>query len=260
METTESTDVVKLLEEVDFEKAALHVKSLLGRLSTEDLLYFYGRYKQARCGRCTEEKPGFFDFQAKQKWAAWNQLGDMTKEEAMSQYVDKMDEVDPGWLDRVDLSSGCEEGGEKCWVSVSSLAKDQADRDVQIEDEAKTACDWIKEGNVDRFQKSVTESDVRGYRDENGLGLIHWAADRGLLDIVRILAEPGMGLDVNLQDDDGQTALHYACSNGHRDVTEFLLSLDGIDVTLRDSDGITAQETIDENSASLHQLFHIKKD
>ena len=75
METTESTDVVKLLEEVDFEKAALHMKSLLGKLSTEDLLYFYGRYKQARCGRCTEDKPGFFDFQAKQKWAAWSQLG-----------------------------------------------------------------------------------------------------------------------------------------------------------------------------------------
>jgi len=258
METTESTDVVKLLEEVDFEKAALHMKSLLGKLSTEDLLYFYGRYKQARCGRCTEDKPGFFDFQAKQKWAAWSQLGDMAKEEAMSQYVEKMDEVDPGWLDRVDLSSG-EDGGEKCWVSVSSLAKEQADRDVQIEDEAKTVCDWIKEGNVRRVESSLTENDVRKYRDENGLGLIHWAADRGCLEIVRILAG-NPGLDVNLQDDDGQTALHYACSNGHRDVTEFLLTLDGIDVTLRDSDGIAAQETIDENSASLHQLFHAKKD
>ena len=73
----------------------------------------------------------------------------MAKEDAMSQYVEKMDEVDPGWLDRVDLSSG-EDGGEKCWVSVSSLAKEQADRDVQIEDEAKTVCDWIKEGNVRR--------------------------------------------------------------------------------------------------------------
>ena len=91
-----------------------------------------------------------------------------------------------------------------------------------------------------RVESSLTENDVRKYRDENGLGLIHWAADRGCLEIVRILAG-NPGLDVNLQDDDGQTALHYACSNGHRDVTEFLLTLDGIDVTLRDSDGIAAQ-------------------
>jgi len=254
METTESTDVVKLLEEVDFEKAALHMKCLVGKLGTEDLLYFYGRYKQARKGICTEPKPGFFEFQAKQKWTAWHELGDMPKQTAMREYVDKMDEVDPGWMDKVDLLG---EGGEKAWVSVSTPAKEQADRDVDIADEAKTACDWIKEGNVEGVRKSLTDQLVRDFRDENGLGLIHWAADRGVVEIVRLLAETP-GLEVNLQDADGQTALHYACSNGHRDVTELLLTLEGIDTTIRDEDGISAVETIDDASADLRQLFHAK--
>ena len=163
METTECTDVVKLLEEVDFEKAALHMKSLVGKLGTEDLLYFYGRYKQARCGKCQEAKPGFFEFQAKQKWTAWSDLGDMPKETAMKEYVEKMDEVDPGWLDRVDLTEEAA-GSERAWVSVSTPAKEQADRDADIADESKTACDWIKEGNVEGVRTSLTDQLVRDFR------------------------------------------------------------------------------------------------
>lgn len=94
-------------------------------------------------------------------------------------------------------------------------------------------------------------------RDENGLGLIHWAADRGVVEIVRLLAETCPSLEVNLQDADGQTALHYACSNGHREVAEFLLGVEGVDTTIRDDDGVSAVETIDED-AELRQLFHSK--
>ena len=80
-----------------------------------------------------------------------------------------------------------------------------------------------------------------------------------MVEIVRLLAETP-GLEVNLQDADGQTALHYACSNGHRDVTELLLTLEGIDTTIRDEDGVSAVETIDDASADLRQLFHAKKE
>ena len=78
-----------------------------------------------------------------------------------------------------------------------------------------------------------------------------------MVEIVRLLAENPC-LEVNLQDADGQTALHYAYSNGHRAVTEFLLGLDGIDTTIRDEDGVSPLETIDEASADLRDLFHAK--
>lgn len=49
-------------------------------------------------------------------------------------------------------------------------------------------------------------------KDESGMGLIHWAADRGDVAVVRLLL--AAGVDVNLLDEDGQTGLHYASSCG----------------------------------------------
>ena len=62
-----------------FEKAAQHVRTIIGTLTSENLLFFYGRYKQSTVGTCNVVKPSFFDFQGKQKWNAWHDLGDMSK-------------------------------------------------------------------------------------------------------------------------------------------------------------------------------------
>ena len=50
-----------------------------------------------------------------------------------------------------------------------------------------------------------------------GLAMLHWACDRGHLDVVKFLVN--RGADVNIQDPDLQTPLHYGkhirklCSN-----------------------------------------------
>ena len=61
-----------------FENATEYVKTIIGKLTAEDLLFFYGRYKQATIGPCNVDKPSFFDFQGKEKWNAWKNLGDMS--------------------------------------------------------------------------------------------------------------------------------------------------------------------------------------
>ena len=229
--------------EGQFEEAAEFLKSIVGTLSSDNLLYFYARYKQAKFGPCDLPKPGFFDFQGKQKWNAWNDLGNKSKEDAMQEYVDKLDEIYPGWAEEELKPQGS-------WVAVSSMAKESDD----LADEHKNICDWIKEGNAKQVQAKLTAQDVTGYRDEEGLGLIHWAADRGDLDIVKLIAaQPSF--QVNLCDDEGQTALHYACSNGHYDVVKFLLSLSDIDTSIKDNDGIMAKENIDENCGKMRDLF-----
>ena len=40
-----------------------------------------------------------------------------------------------------------------------------------------------------------------------GLAMLHWACDRGHLDVVKFLIN--RGADVNVQDSDLQTPLHY---------------------------------------------------
>uniref|UniRef100_A0A3B3B5F0 ACB domain-containing protein n=1 Tax=Oryzias melastigma TaxID=30732 RepID=A0A3B3B5F0_ORYME len=58
--------------------------------SNDMMLKFYSYYKQATLGPCNIPRPGFWDAVGKAKWDAWNSLGDMEKEEAMSAYVDEM--------------------------------------------------------------------------------------------------------------------------------------------------------------------------
>uniref|UniRef100_UPI0037E75198 acyl-CoA-binding domain-containing protein 5A-like n=1 Tax=Semicossyphus pulcher TaxID=241346 RepID=UPI0037E75198 len=57
--------------------------------SDDMMLMFYSYYKQATLGPCNIPRPmGFWDTRGKAKWDAWSSLGDMTKEEAMKNYVE----------------------------------------------------------------------------------------------------------------------------------------------------------------------------
>jgi Ankyrin repeats (3 copies) len=53
------------------------------------------------------------------------------------------------------------------------------------------------------------------------VSLLHHASSCGALDVVKYLIESGMDVDVN--DSDGRTALYQATMSGHRDITEFLV-------------------------------------
>lgn len=59
------------------------------------------------------------------------------------------------------------------------------------------------------------------------------AVSHGRGDMVRALLR--CGAQVNLQDDDGSTALMCACEHGHVDIVRQLLSVSGCDATLTDN-------------------------
>ncbi|KAK1878671.1 Acyl-CoA-binding domain containing protein 5A [Dissostichus eleginoides] len=57
--------------------------------SDDMLLMFCSYYKQATLGPCHIPRPnGFWDSHGKEKWDAWSSLGNMTKEEAMKNYIE----------------------------------------------------------------------------------------------------------------------------------------------------------------------------
>ncbi|XP_029381399.1 acyl-CoA-binding domain-containing protein 5-B-like isoform X2 [Echeneis naucrates] len=57
--------------------------------SDDMMLMFYSYYKQATTGPCNIPRPsGFWDTRGKAKWDAWSSLGNMTREEAMKNYVE----------------------------------------------------------------------------------------------------------------------------------------------------------------------------
>ncbi|XP_043464741.1 acyl-CoA-binding domain-containing protein 5 [Leptopilina heterotoma] len=61
--------------------------------SNELMLRFYSYYKQATEGPCSNPKPAFWEVVKKAKWDAWTRLGNMSRTEAMNNYVDELKKI-----------------------------------------------------------------------------------------------------------------------------------------------------------------------
>ncbi|XP_071541534.1 acyl-CoA-binding domain-containing protein 6 isoform X1 [Panulirus ornatus] len=240
MDDLDGDSPVEDLETV-FNKAAAYLPSVATSLPQDKLLFFYARYKQANEGACNTPKPGFFDFKGRQKWEAWKNLGGMSKKDAMKEYVSAIADVDPDWEIKVES-----EGGPRTsWVRVSCLLPEKDD----IKEEEKNSFDWVKENNVEKIKNLRPET--LSEKDENGMTLLHWAADRGYVDIAKYLLEKK--INVNAQDVEGQTALHYAAFCGHLETIQVLLN-HGADPTVQDADGLRAEECGDDEG--IRKFFH----
>ncbi|KAG5888225.1 hypothetical protein JTB14_035574 [Gonioctena quinquepunctata] len=199
IDVSESYDTLS----VSFAKAADHLQKLLPDVDSHMLLTLYGYYKQGTEGNCNAPKPSWYDVGLKDKWEAWARLGKMPRNEAKAIAVGE------------DVYGDCR----------GHLPSDM------------TMADFIKNGDVVEVQEylgSGVKSANLNALDQEGLGVVHWAADSGNLEILKLLVDAGA--DLELRDGDGQTALHYAASCGHVDCVKFLLDK-GADIGVFDNDG-----------------------
>ncbi|KAL6840856.1 hypothetical protein ACP4OV_029382 [Aristida adscensionis] len=77
----------------DFEQHAEKAKTLPENTSNENKLILYGLYKQATCGDVTTSRPGIFNQRERAKWDAWKAVEGKAKEEAMSDYITKVKQL-----------------------------------------------------------------------------------------------------------------------------------------------------------------------
>lgn len=77
----------------EMEDAKKRVASLTEDPGNDVKLKMYALFKQATVGKCNTKKPGVFDFVGQAKWSAWNELSDMSKEEAENQYIEIVDNL-----------------------------------------------------------------------------------------------------------------------------------------------------------------------
>ncbi|MFJ7565515.1 acyl-CoA-binding protein [Herminiimonas sp. NPDC097707] len=75
-----------------FDQALTDSKNLPERPDNLTLLKIYGLFKQAG-GDATGEQPAMTDFVARAKWDAWNNLKGLSRDEAMQQYVDLVNDL-----------------------------------------------------------------------------------------------------------------------------------------------------------------------
>lgn len=76
-----------------FEAAVAQSKQLDERPDNATLLKIYSLYKQATEGDATGERPSFTDMVARAKWDAWNAHKGKSKEQAMQEYIDLIDDL-----------------------------------------------------------------------------------------------------------------------------------------------------------------------
>lgn len=76
-----------------FKQSVQDSKKLKDDPGNEAKLKLYALFKQASVGPNTTSKPGAFDIVGKYKWQAWSNLGDKSKEDAMKDYVQYVEQL-----------------------------------------------------------------------------------------------------------------------------------------------------------------------
>ncbi|MDW3648171.1 MAG: acyl-CoA-binding protein [Bacteroidia bacterium] len=79
--------------EEKFESAKERILTLKEKPSNDTMLKVYSLYKQGSLGDIDMEAPGVFDFVAKAKYNAWEQLKGLSQDDAKMQYIDLVDEL-----------------------------------------------------------------------------------------------------------------------------------------------------------------------
>ena len=76
-----------------FSQAQTDSKNLPERPDNMTLLKIYALFKQASSGDAQGERPGMSDFVARAKFDAWTELKGTSKEAAMQQYIDLIEDL-----------------------------------------------------------------------------------------------------------------------------------------------------------------------
>lgn len=79
--------------QAEFDQAVADSKHLPERPDNMTVLKIYALFKQASAGDVQGERPGFTDMVGRAKHDAWEALKGTSKEDAMRQYIDLINEL-----------------------------------------------------------------------------------------------------------------------------------------------------------------------
>ena len=79
--------------QAQFEQAVADSKNLPERPDNMTLLKIYALFKQASTGDAEGDRPGFTDMIGRAKWDAWEAMKGTSKEDAMRQYIDLIENL-----------------------------------------------------------------------------------------------------------------------------------------------------------------------
>ncbi|CAL1404465.1 unnamed protein product [Linum trigynum] len=260
-EGVESTELDETFSAATAFVAAAASDRLSQKVPADVQLQLYGLYKIATEGPCTVPPPSALKMTARAKWGAWQKLGSMPPEEAMEKYIEIVSQLYPTWdagssgktraRDRDGRSSDSK--GPMGPVFSTFVYEEESGNELKMD----AVHAFAREGDADSLLKSIDHDVSVNLKDSEGRTPLHWAVDRGHLNIVELLV--GRNADINAKDNEGQTALHYAVVCEREGIAEFLVKRDA-NVDVKDNDGKYARDLCELNWSCLQTAGAQKND
>lgn len=237
----------------DFAYATVWVGSQGGSLSTDAKLQLYGCYKQVSTGDAPPERPR--GIEASMKWEAWKEHIGTSRAEAMQKYVATLDRLAPAW--RASKAGGASaaaptdakskpDGSSSMGLAVSTMGRigDPERADDVDETPVGQLCEKIADGDVEEARRLLRrQPDLAFQIDKDGMTPLHWAADRGELEVAKVLVQmaskkpkDAAAAYLNARDSTGETPLHYAVNTDNVELARLLMGA-GADPNIENEDG-----------------------
>ncbi|KAJ4913503.1 Acyl-CoA-binding domain-containing protein 2 [Raphanus sativus] len=223
-EGVESTELDEAFSAATLFVTTAAADRLSQKVPSEVQQQLYGLYKIATEGPCTAPQPSALKITARAKWQAWQKLGAMPPEEAMEKYIEIVTQLYPTWLDggvkagsRSKDEAVSNSGGTMGPVFSSLVYEGESENELKID----AIHEFAREGEVENLLKSIESGIPVNAKDSEGRTPLHWAIDRGHLQIAKLLVDKNA--DVNAKDNEGQTPLHYAVVCDRETIAEFLV-------------------------------------
>ncbi|QCE15560.1 acyl-CoA-binding domain-containing protein 1 [Vigna unguiculata] len=257
-EGVESTELDEAFSAATAFVAAAAADRLSQKVSSDVQLQLYGLYKIATEGPCSTPQPSPLKMTARAKWQAWQKLGAMPPEDAMQKYIDIVTELYPAWLDGSSLrrrsgdgaGSGSEAKGPMGPVFSTYVYEEEYGSDSQME----AIHGFAREGDMANLLKCIENGVSVNLKDSEGRTPLHWAVDRGHLNVTELLVSKNA--DVNAKDNDGQTALHYAVTCEREGIAEYLVKHNA-DINSKDNDGSSPRDICEPSWPCLQHVGEV---
>ncbi|XP_027110030.1 acyl-CoA-binding domain-containing protein 1-like [Coffea eugenioides] len=258
-EGVESTELDEAFSAATAFVAATAADRSSQKVSNDVQLQLYGLYKIATEGPCSTPQPSPLKMTARAKWQAWQKLGAMPPEEAMQKYIEIVTELYPSWITNTATkkegkeSSGASSAGSRGPmgpVFSTFTYEDEPGNDLKLD----AIHAFAREGDAGNLLQCIENGFPVNAKDSEGRAPLHWAVDRGHLNVTELLLSKGA--DINAKDNDGQTALHYAAVCERATLAEFLVKHKA-DIEIKDNDGNSPADLCELNWPWMQQSANV---
>ncbi|CXI44126.1 acyl-CoA-binding protein, putative [Plasmodium berghei] len=233
----------KELEE-KFAQACNDVKIIQGKLKFEQWIYLYGLYKQITSGNIKNDSKSSLNFNDEmiktEQMNAWKNCYGVSKKVCKYLYVKYFNELFPKGVEnsntnfQIDLKKNISKMKpltDRFFGSSNTISKGSEESLSDI------LCNYIVSKNMSLIKKTIkAHPDLINAKNRDGLTPLHYACDRGFLDIVKFLIKAGA--NINEEDSLGDSVLHIAAYSGKMEIIKFLINA-GVNIHKKNAEGLT---------------------